>query len=109
MAAPDAESVGKAFLSHYYQHFETNRAGLANLYQDASLLTFEGQRFQGPQAIIQKLSSLPFAQCKVHTSSMDFQPSISGGIIVFVTGQVLVRRSGAIQGRSMRSMQQQWA
>jgi hypothetical protein len=42
----DPETVGKAFLQYYYQMFETNRAGLGSLYQDASMLTFEGQKFQ---------------------------------------------------------------
>jgi hypothetical protein len=39
---------------------------------------------------VAKLTSLPFNQAKVATISTDFQPSISGGIIVFVTGQVQV-------------------
>jgi len=53
------------------------------------MLTFEGQKFQGSQAIAQKLAALPFAQCKVQPSSMDFQPSVSGGILVFVTGNII--------------------
>eukprot|EP00775_Hariotina_reticulata_P012970 gene12970-13099_t len=85
----DAEAVGKAFLQYYYQLFESNRAGLATLYQDASMLTFEGQKFQGPQAIIGKLAQLPFNQCKVNPTSMDFQPSVSGGVMVFVTGNIV--------------------
>lgn len=89
MAATDPEAVGKAFLQYYYSLFESNRAGLANLYQDQSMLTFEGSKHQGPQAILQKLNTLPFKQCKVTPASMDFQPSVSGGIIVFVTGHIL--------------------
>lgn len=87
----DPEAVGKAFLQYYYQLFESNRPGLGNLYQDASMLTFEGQKFQGAQAIVGKLSQLPFNQCKVTAVSMDFQPSVSGGIMVFVTGSIMVR------------------
>lgn len=89
----------QAFLQYFYQLFETNRAGLANLYQDASMLTFEGQKYQGAQAIVGKLSQLPFNQCKVNPVSMDFQPSVSGGIMVFVTGSIVVRRCCACQGR----------
>eukprot|EP00878_Enallax_costatus_P002021 GHUV01002185.1.p2 GENE.GHUV01002185.1~~GHUV01002185.1.p2 ORF type:complete len:123 (+),score=31.37 GHUV01002185.1:121-489(+) len=85
----DPEAVGKAFLQYYYQLFESNRAGLANLYQVASMLTFEGQKFQGTQAIVGKLAQLPFNQCKVNPTSMDFQPSVSGGIMVFVTGGIM--------------------
>eukprot|EP00879_Flechtneria_rotunda_P003388 GHRR01003616.1.p1 GENE.GHRR01003616.1~~GHRR01003616.1.p1 ORF type:complete len:124 (+),score=31.93 GHRR01003616.1:151-522(+) len=87
--AADPEQVGKAFLQYYYQLFESNRSGLANLYQDASMLTFEGQKFQGAQAIVAKLAQLPFNQCKVQPTSMDFQPSVSGGIMVFVTGSII--------------------
>lgn len=86
--AADPEAVGKAFLEYYYSIFQTARQNLAGLYQDASMLTFEGQKFQGAQAIVQKLSSLPFQQCRVTPATMDFQPSVSGGIIVFVTGQI---------------------
>lgn len=85
----DPEAVGKAFLQYYYQLFESNRAGLANLYQDGSMLTFEGQKFQGTQAIVGKLAQLPFNQCKVNPTSMDFQPSVAGGIMVFVTGSIV--------------------
>lgn len=80
----------QAFLDYYYNLFSTNRAGLATLYQEPSMLTFEGQKFQGVQAIVNKLAALPFAQCRVQRLSSDFQPSISGGILVFVTGNIQV-------------------
>ena len=54
------------------------------------MLTFEGQKFQGAQAIVGKLTSMPFNQCKVAPGSMDFQPTLNGGVIVFVTGQIQV-------------------
>lgn len=80
----------QAFIEYYYNTFSTNRAALGTLYQDASMLTFEGQKFQGPTAIVGKLTTLPFTQCKVAPTSLDFQPSVSGGIIVFVTGSIQV-------------------
>eukprot|EP00201_Polytomella_parva_P007997 CAMPEP_0175052400 /NCGR_PEP_ID=MMETSP0052_2-20121109/8341_1 /TAXON_ID=51329 ORGANISM="Polytomella parva, Strain SAG 63-3" /NCGR_SAMPLE_ID=MMETSP0052_2 /ASSEMBLY_ACC=CAM_ASM_000194 /LENGTH=122 /DNA_ID=CAMNT_0016316805 /DNA_START=30 /DNA_END=398 /DNA_ORIENTATION=- len=86
MADPDA--VGKAFLDYYYGLFGTNRAGLSSLYQDGSMLTFEGQKFLGPQ-IIGKLTSLPFQQLLVKRDTVDCQPSVSGGILVFVTGALM--------------------
>lgn len=85
----------QAFLQYYYGLFATNRAGLASLYQDQSMLTFEGQKFQGAQQIIGKLTSLPFQKCAVQPNSTDFQPSVSGGVLVFVTGQIKVGSSGA--------------
>ena len=38
-----------------------------------------------------KLTSLPFQACQHRVSSLDAQPSVSAGILVFVTGQLLVR------------------
>lgn len=87
--ATDPDAVGKAFTDHYYATFDTNRQNLAGLYQDQSLLTFEGQKFQGVQQILGKLTTLPFQQCQHRISSLDSQPSTSGGILVFVTGQLL--------------------
>jgi hypothetical protein len=43
--------------------------------------------------IIQKLTSLPFQKCQHRISSLDAQPSIGGGILVFVTGQLLASSS----------------
>ena len=40
--------------------FDSNRAALGALYQEASYLTFEGTKLQGVAAIVQKLTSLPF-------------------------------------------------
>ncbi|KAI3452583.1 hypothetical protein Pfo_009247 [Paulownia fortunei] len=71
----DPDAVAKAFVEHYYSTFDTNRAGLANLYQDSSMLTFEGQKFQGAQSITAKLTSLPFQQCQHHITTVDCQPS----------------------------------
>jgi hypothetical protein len=38
---------------------------------------------------MQKLTALPFQACQHRISSLDAQPSVSGGILVFVTGQLL--------------------
>jgi len=89
--AADPDAVAKAFTDHYYNTFDTNRAGLAPLYQDQAFLSFEGQKVQGTANIIQKLTSLPFQQCQHRVSSLDAQPSVSQGIIIFVTGQILTQ------------------
>ncbi|KAL7241011.1 hypothetical protein ACSBR2_006602 [Camellia fascicularis] len=60
----DPDTVAKDFVEHYYSTFDANRAGLANLYQESSMLTFEGQKIQGSQTIVAKLTSLPFQQCQ---------------------------------------------
>ncbi|GMJ13299.1 nuclear transport factor 2B [Hibiscus trionum] len=82
----DPDAVAKAFVEHYYSTFDANRAGLANLYQEGSMLTFEGQKIQGSQNIVAKLTSLPFQQCKHNITTVDCQPSGSGGMLVFVSG-----------------------
>ncbi|BDA50313.1 Nuclear transport factor 2 [Coccomyxa sp. Obi] len=88
MASP--EDIAKAFQEHYYRTFDQNRAALQPLYQDNAILSFEGQKFQGHAAIIGKLTSLPFQKVQHHISSTDAQPSLSNGLIVFVTGQLLI-------------------
>lgn len=55
------------------------------------MLTFEGQKTMGSAAILQKLTSLPFAQCQHRISTLDAQPSMSQGINIVVTGQIIVR------------------
>ncbi|OIT19835.1 nuclear transport factor 2B [Nicotiana tabacum] len=86
----DPESVAKAFVDHYYSTFDTNRAALANLYQENSMLSFEGQKYQGSQNIVAKLTSLPFQQCKHHISTTDCQLSGANGMLVFVSGNLQI-------------------
>jgi hypothetical protein len=81
----------QAFTDHYYNTFDTNRQALGPLYQEQSLLNFEGVKTVGSTAILQKLTTLPFQQCKHQISSLDAQPSMSQGINIIVTGQILVR------------------
>uniref|UniRef100_A0A803MHE9 NTF2 domain-containing protein n=1 Tax=Chenopodium quinoa TaxID=63459 RepID=A0A803MHE9_CHEQI len=81
------DQVARAFVEHYYTTFDTNRAALSSLYQEISMLTFEGQKFQGAQNIVGKLTSLPFEQCKHSITTTDCQPSSSNGtLLVFVSG-----------------------
>lgn len=85
----DPDSVAKAFVEHYYRTFDANRADLGNLYQEGSMLTFEGSKVQGAQAIVAKLGSLPFQQCQHSISTVDCQPSgPAGGMVVFVSGSL---------------------
>mmetsp|Transcript_13873 Transcript_13873/g.33560 ORF Transcript_13873/g.33560 Transcript_13873/m.33560 type:complete len:122 (+) Transcript_13873:1016-1381(+) len=84
-----AEEVAKAFTGHYYQAFDSNADSLAGLFQAQSMMTFEGQQFMGPQAIIAKLKQVGQVQHQV--KSMDFQPSTSpSALIIFVTGSIKI-------------------
>ncbi|CAF2045178.1 hypothetical protein BRARA_I02990 [Brassica rapa] len=88
-AQMDPDAVAKAFVEHYYSTFDNNRVGLGGLYQEASMLTFEGQKIQGVQSIVAKLTSLPFQQCKHNISTVDCQPSgPASGMLVFVSGNL---------------------
>jgi hypothetical protein len=85
----DPDSLSKAFVEHYYTQFDTNRAALVGLYQEGSMLSFEGEKIQGAQAISNKLNSLGFQQCKHNISTVDCQPSgPAGGMLVFVSGSL---------------------
>lgn len=83
------EAVAKAFVDHYYHLFDTNRTALSSLYNQTSMLSFEGQKLQGAGEIGQKLAQLPFDQCRHAISTIDCQPSLfTGGILVFVSGNL---------------------
>ena len=85
----DFTAVGTQFLQHFYNTFDTDRKGLAQLYDAAnSMLTFESEQFMGVEAILQKLSS--FNQVKHKINTFDVQPSVSNCIICFVTGELYI-------------------
>nr|XP_043611299.1 nuclear transport factor 2B-like [Erigeron canadensis] len=84
------EMVGRAFVEHYYHLFDSDRASLASLYHQSSMLTFEGQKLQGVDDICSKLNNLPLEKCHHIISTIDTQPSsFPGGIVVFVSGSLL--------------------
>ncbi len=51
----DPIQVAQNFIKFYNDTFNQNRAALANLYQENSFMSFEGQACQGPVAIAEKL------------------------------------------------------
>ena len=81
----------QAFTDHYYPTFDTNRAALSSLYSEQSALVFEGLKSQGTQAIMAKLTGLPFQRCQHKITSTDAHAVPGGGVLVFVTGQLLVK------------------
>ncbi|GJD00931.1 nuclear transport factor 2 [Colletotrichum higginsianum] len=56
----------KQFIEFYYNQFDSDRKGLSSLY------------------------SLPFQKVKHQVTTLDAQPTLEGGIIILVTGQLLV-------------------
>ncbi|KAK7992218.1 nuclear transport factor 2 (ntf-2) [Apiospora sp. TS-2023a] len=88
--AANFEEVAKQFVTFYYSQFDTDRKTLSALYRENSMLTFESSASLGGQAIVEKLSGLPFQQVKHQVATLDAQPSTGGGVLVLVTGQLLV-------------------
>ncbi|EAT84265.2 hypothetical protein HBI56_109390 [Parastagonospora nodorum] len=89
----DFDAIGKQFVEYYYATFDRNRAELAALYRDQSMLTFEAQGIMGAPAIVEKLQNLPFQQIQHRTDTVDCQPVDENGIVVLVTGALLVEGS----------------
>jgi len=68
------DSIGNAFMNHYYGTFDNvqarfflcefriesllRRANLAGLYQDASVMSYEGKTFQGRNPIMAHLTQV---------------------------------------------------
>ncbi|KAF4339391.1 nuclear transport factor 2 [Fusarium beomiforme] len=89
--AGNFEEVAKQFVEYYYNTFDSDRSGLAALYRDNSMLTFESASVLGAQSITEKLTSLPFEKVKHQVSTLDAQPSNDqGGVIILITGALLV-------------------
>ncbi|KAI5295928.1 Nuclear transport factor 2 [Ascosphaera acerosa] len=86
----DFNTVAQQFVQYYYKTFDENRAGLSGLYRNESMLTFETSSQQGTEAILEKLTSLPFSRVAHKVSTLDAQPTQNGGILVLVTGALLV-------------------
>ncbi|KAL2796880.1 hypothetical protein BJX66DRAFT_323743 [Aspergillus keveii] len=87
----DFTNIAQQFVNFYYQTFDANRGGLAGLYRDNSMLTFETSSVQGVSMIMEKLAGLPFQKVQHQVSTLDAQPSNEqGGILVLVTGALLV-------------------
>jgi deferrochelatase/peroxidase EfeB len=55
------------------------------------MLTFEGEQFQGVQAILDKFAS--FGQIRHQIKSFDAQPSVNNGILCFVSGDLFIDNS----------------
>ncbi|KAF2761458.1 nuclear transport factor 2 [Pseudovirgaria hyperparasitica] len=87
----DFQGIAQQFVEFYYKTFDENRASLQSLYREQSMLTFESAPSQGAVAITEKLVGLPFQKVQHKVNTLDAQPtSEDGGIMVMVTGQLLV-------------------
>ncbi|CDQ75221.1 unnamed protein product [Oncorhynchus mykiss] len=87
---PVWEQIGAGFVQHYYQQFDSDRTKLADLYTDASCLTWEGVGFQGHKAIMEKITSLPFQSIQHSITAQDHQPTPDSCVMSMVMGQLKV-------------------
>ncbi|KAK4126988.1 nuclear transport factor 2 [Parathielavia appendiculata] len=90
MATFDFQGIATQFVEHYYTTFDTDRSKLVHLYRENSMLTFEGTQQLGAVNVGEKLVNLPFRKVKHQYGAPDAQPTAAGGIIILVTGQLVV-------------------
>ncbi|KAJ6577258.1 hypothetical protein B0H19DRAFT_1252626 [Mycena capillaripes] len=72
--ATDIDAVAGQFIAFYYKTFDSDRASLAALYRDNSMLSFEGAQIAGASAIVEKLVTLPFQKVQHKVTTQDAQP-----------------------------------
>ncbi|KAJ5728344.1 Nuclear transport factor 2 Eukaryote [Penicillium malachiteum] len=82
--------IAQQFVQFYYNTFDQDRAGLLPLYREHSMLTFETSSHLGANEIVEKLTSLPFEKVAHQIATLDAQPTHGDGVIVLVTGALLV-------------------
>lgn len=97
----DPSGMGKGFVEQYYKVYAAGRAGLAGLYRPHSVLVVEGQRYEGRDAIMQKLT---MTENRVEKDKVVDKPMASGQhkmgtldavqlpdcVVVLVTGMMLL-------------------
>ncbi|KAK2778992.1 Nuclear transport factor 2 [Onygenales sp. PD_12] len=86
----DYQSIADEFVKFYYSTFDNKRDDLKPLYRENSMLTFETNSIQGSEAITKQLVELPFQKVQHQRATVDAQPTEEGGVIVLVTGALMV-------------------
>ena len=84
------QETGQQFVAAYFNALTTDRSQLGNFYTAESMLTYEGEQFLGIDAIGGKIGGLPALTFDSQSAVMDFQPSISNGIFVLVSGVLYI-------------------
>ncbi|XP_030831871.1 nuclear transport factor 2-like [Strongylocentrotus purpuratus] len=79
---------GSQFVTQYYTVFDNDRTQLGRFYTNVSKLSFEGDEFQGPDAIRAKLVGLPFKKVTHVISTVDCQITVDNKLLIAVLGQL---------------------
>jgi len=90
MANQNADQIAHAFVQHYYTMFDSDRSKLGSLYRSNSMLTYEDKKGLGQQKILEIFKNLKFKTVSHQVKTVDSQPSGSGGILVYVQGDLKV-------------------
>ncbi|KAH9598429.1 Nuclear transport factor 2 [Trypanosoma melophagium] len=85
------QEIGTGFVRQYYEFFSTNRAQLAGVYRPNSLMTWLGEQLQGGEAIMARFATLGFDEAQFKPEDIDCHPSVSGGVLVVVNGEVMLK------------------
>ncbi|CUT98954.1 nuclear transport factor 2 [Echinococcus multilocularis] len=80
----DFDTLGEVFVKTYYEQLQLNRNNV-----DMALMTYEGTKIQGKQAIAKHFQGLCWTTIAVNVSTCDCQP-VDNGYLVFVNGQLKV-------------------
>ncbi|KAL3728759.1 hypothetical protein ACJRO7_033351 [Eucalyptus globulus] len=84
----DWTAEGKQFLEDYFRTFEGNPADLVNLYGEDAVMNIEGEKIQGKEAMLAKLTSL--RQLRLQALNMGCLPvsrtDLSSGFYGLVCG-----------------------
>lgn len=87
----DYDRLGKIYVAQYYMLFDDplKRLSLVSLYHsEDSFLSYEGEKFGGTKAILERFEKLNLGKIKRTINSVDSQPLSDGKIIVNVIGKV---------------------
>nr|XP_058133925.1 nuclear transport factor 2-like [Dasypus novemcinctus] len=95
--SPVWEQVGTSFVLLYYRHFDADRVQLGAFYTDASRLSWEGELFLGREAIVEKLTNIPFQKIQHFITSQDHQPAPDNCILSMVVGKLKVDEELAME------------
>mmetsp|Transcript_16223 Transcript_16223/g.31407 ORF Transcript_16223/g.31407 Transcript_16223/m.31407 type:complete len:250 (-) Transcript_16223:108-857(-) len=108
----EAAELAKQFLNFYYSNFDGSpetRQQLANLYQQGSTLSFEGNAVTGQEAIMARIKELPPAQ---HDPNMSVDIQMINGteiLMLFLTGQESLDNANPIRFAQMFILQKSGA
>lgn len=86
----DISDAAASFATHYCQMFDNSRDELASFYKEQSKLSFLSEQFHGSKAIMDKLTPFQKTQHVIHTCDAQPTPFVQGGLLVAVTGEVLI-------------------